>query len=109
MKSKWLLIFIVLKKILKEREEAPPQHDGALAAVANKFAIDALVCTINHLFGNNKTGTQIPKIIATVYGLEKQYNQISTEANTTSTSEHLLHLLLSTTKDTSTWIGFSFR
>lgn len=37
----------------------------------------------------------VPRMIVAIFALEEKYNEISNEQNTTSTSEHMMHLLLS--------------
>lgn len=46
-------------------------------------------------FGCQNVMSKIPKLICSIYKLDQEYNQIGTDKGTTSTSEHLLHLLLS--------------
>lgn len=172
------IVAALIKRINEAKEIAPPNQDGEMANVANKFAVDSIICTINHyktkvksgkvedflslmesiaaftrsikvgkiawlkfvsnfpveaaffndittgnvlydnpgkltkqrliscaaclfesaeptaMFGNTNTTVKIPQMISKVYAIEVKYNVISKEPDTTSTCEHLLHLLL---------------
>lgn len=46
------------------------------------------------VFGTSNKTTNVPKLIAEIYNLEKESDEISPDSGVTSTSEHMLHLLL---------------